>query len=78
MYQFNKLHNYVNFSKKTSVYQELFSVEVKAINSKIARRYALIMIYKPFNKHEARAENYNYSHCYASCDPQKTIINIIP
>ena len=30
--------------------------------------YALIMIYKCFYKHKARAENYHHSHCYASCD----------
>ena len=28
------------------------------------------MIYKCFYKREARAENYDNSHCYASCDPK--------
>ena len=46
------------------------SVEVWAINSKIARRYALIMIHKCFYKREARAESYDHSHCYESYDPK--------
>ena len=28
------------------------------------------MIYKSFHKCKARAENYDHSHCYASCDPK--------
>ena len=43
-------------------------VEVWAINSKIAKCYELIMIYKCFYKCEARVENYDHYHCYASCD----------
>ena len=46
------------------------SVELWDINSKIDRRYVLIIIYKSFYEHEARAENYDQSHCYASCDPR--------
>ena len=56
--------------------QYLLSVEVWAINSKIARRYELIMIYKCFYKRGARAENYDHSHCYASSDPKNKIRNI--
>ena len=37
---------------------------------KIAKCYALIMIYKCFYKHEARADNYDCSHLYAYCDPE--------
>ena len=28
------------------------------------------MIYNFFYKHEARGDNYDHSHCYASCDPK--------
>ena len=28
------------------------------------------MIYNSFYKHEARTENYDHSHCHASCDPK--------
>ena len=28
------------------------------------------MIYKRFYKYEARADNYDHSHWYASCDPK--------
>ena len=28
------------------------------------------MIHKYFHKVEARAEKYDHSHCYASCDPK--------
>ena len=47
-------------------------VEVWAIISKIAKCYALIMIYNRFYKHEACADNYDYSHCYASCVTSET------
>ena len=28
------------------------------------------MIYESFYKREARAEHYDHSHCYATCDPK--------
>ena len=46
------------------------SVEVWAINSKITKCYALMIIYKCFYKHEARMEMYDHSQCYSSCDPK--------
>ena len=36
------------------------------------------MIYKCFYKREARAENYDDSHCYASCDPKTEMQKYLP
>ena len=45
-------------------------VEEWDINSKIARRYVLIIIYKYFYKREVRVENCDHSHCYSPCEPK--------